>query len=178
MAILHTEKPSPALRIFRLVPGGRNLSEIPHPIWQQIIDHERPLQPANGSIKVLLLWLTQLPGEVPEEVPEAPSAEPCTAPSGAREPSDWQQRATPQRPSECTQIDALRLQTDEFGFLMTWDATGLTAGRHTATTRVFDARHLFLQRHIAHRHSWQPEPELLTQALALLNQNSTVSLPR
>lgn len=155
MAFLQSNQLDPELRVFRLAPNGRDLSEIPPSIWQQIINHERPLQPANGSVKVLLLQLTPQP-----TIPSARTErlQPTLAGEGhdsAREPD-----------TACKRIDALRLQTDEFGFLLTWDATGVSGTRGgTPSARLVDASHLFLRRYLSHRHSWQPEPALLNQAL-------------
>ena len=138
-----TDHLQPNVRVFRLEPNGRDLTEIPHAIWQQIASHNRPLQPANGSVKLLLI-------------------------SG---------RGTGEN-SHCETVDALRLQTDDFGFLLTWDASTesasqpagqppLQAQANGQTGILVDARHRFLQRYIAHRHSWLPGPALLAQALAL-----------
>ena len=163
MAISQTTPLQAHVRVFRLAPNGRDLSAIPHAIWQQIINHERPLQPANGSVKVLLLQLYIEP--------------------------DGEQRLYEQRVCTqlvCKQIDALRLQTDEFGFLLTWDATAVQADKavadnavadRTVATRLVDARHLFLQRFIAHRHSWHPHPTLVTKAIVLATGESTTTTP-
>ncbi len=148
MAHLPTDQLHSTFRVFRLLPNGRDLSEIPQPIWQQIANHNRPLLPANGSVKLLLI-------------------------SGRGHGQN----------SHCEAIDALRLQTDDFGFLMTWDASpssleltappsAQTQGKSGAQAAaqpgaLIDARPRFLQRYIAHRHSWLPGPALLAEALTL-----------
>lgn len=143
MAHIPTDQPHCELRIFRLAPNGRDLSEIPYPVWQQIISHQRPIEPANGFIKVLIL--------------------------------KGQQKQGGDSYGVCKTIDAIRLQTDSFGFALTFlvtsDATANPKLPGPATRRtgpnLIDARQRFLHRYIAHRHSWQPQPGLLAKALAL-----------
>lgn len=74
------------------------------------------------------------------------------------------------RGTTCETVDALQLQTDSYGFLLTWDASSAQSEHQTgqaqsATSNVIDSRHRFLRRYLSHRHGWQPSTSLVAEAL-------------
>ncbi len=78
------------------------------------------------------------------------------------------------RGTVCESIEALQLQTDSFGFLLTFHISAQqllpdlkianSAGADSAG-KVIDSRRLFLRRYLSHRHGWQPSTALLAEAL-------------
>lgn len=98
--------------------------------------------------------------------------------------SQWQQivsRALPLQPvnavvrlivvtgsaEACDSLEALQLQTDNYGYLLEWDlskATQINTGQINSA-QIIDARQLFLQRYLSHRHSWRPSQPLVVEAL-------------
>ena len=67
------------------------------------------------------------------------------------------------RSGVCERVSPVQLQTDAFGFVLTWHADPPPP----LPGAVVDSRWRFLQRFVSHRHSWQPEPATLARALQL-----------
>lgn len=189
----------PVAHVFRIQPGYPQLEEIPQPVWQQIVQHQLPLQPANATIKLLLLqgqqYKTQeLHRYAPVRQDPASRLYRLNNSTGANTDNtdnneDTEDTEDSASQNTCHSIDALQLQTDGFGFLMTWDASTVTStvtapttapatssstnlpstnntpGSSRKTGTVIDLRERFLQRYIAHRHAWHPSRHLLVQAL-------------
>lgn len=133
----------PIAHVFRWRAEYSTLDEIPAAIWAQIAQHQRPLQPANATVRLLLIQGHDNAGL--SLLDEGPTAKNMV----------------------CESIDPLQLQTDNFGFLLTWDASPKTVLPQLTSTKssVIDSRQRFLQRYISHRHTWRPSKMLLAQAL-------------
>jgi len=96
-------------------------------------------------------------------------------------PSNWQQIVRGTRPFDghqhtpgqerllvilsrshrCERIDAIKVQTDQYGFLLTLDAT-----LAPLPDSVVDLRGQLIRRYLQRRHVWQPNPSLIDQALS------------
>ena len=69
------------------------------------------------------------------------------------------------RGTTCESVDALAVDVDEHGYLKRLHVTF----EPLPSTRVLDARSVFLGRYLRHAYRWEPSEELILRALASAN---------